>query len=88
MIENDLSRFPQIIQAAVTDIEVKQDARLIMAFYTANTPIPQDELTAFIEKSLAGYKRPRSFFHVDSLPIGANSKLLRRKLQPIYEALK
>ncbi len=86
-VEAVLNAHPAITQSAVTDIEVKQDARLIMAFYTASSPVAEADLTTYVEKNLAAYKQPRGFFHVDALPTGANGKLLRRALRPIYEAL-
>ena len=86
-VEAVLNTHPEIIQAVVTDIEVKQDARVIMAFYTSDTPIEQDILTTFAADRMADYKRPRGWYRLDTLPSGANGKLLRRALQPIYEAL-
>ena len=85
-VEAVLNTHPGITLAAVTDIEVKQDARLIMAFYTGPEPVPEEELTAFAAERLAGYKCPRGYFHLDALPTGANGKILRRELRPIYEA--
>ncbi|WP_422025725.1 class I adenylate-forming enzyme family protein [Roseovarius sp.] len=86
-VEAVLNAHPGILQAAVTDIEVKADARLIMAFYTGPEPLPEAELHAFAKERLAGYKCPRGFFHLDALPTGANGKILRRELRPIYKAL-
>ena len=86
-VEAALNRYPGITQCAVTDIEVKQDARLIMAFYTGPEPLPPETLDQFATAQLAAYKRPRGYFHVPALPTGANGKLLRRALRPIYEAL-
>ena len=87
-VEAVLNDHPGVTQAAVTDIEVKQDARLIMAFYTAPEALPPEILEALVAGRLAPYKRPRGYFHVESLPTGANGKLLRRELRPIYESLK
>jgi len=86
-VEAVLNTHPGITQAAVTDIEVRQDARVIMAFYTGPAPLPEDELRAFAAERLAGYKCPRGYFHLDALPTGANGKLLRRELRPIWKAL-
>ncbi len=86
-VEAALNRHPGITQCAVTDIEVKQDARLIMAFYTGPEPLPPETLDQFATAQLATYKRPRGYFHVTALPTGANGKLLRRALRPIYEAM-
>jgi acyl-coenzyme A synthetase/AMP-(fatty) acid ligase len=85
-VEAVLNAFPGITQAAVTDIEVKQDARVIMAFYTAPEPVDPAALEAYVAENLAAYKRPRGFYHLDALPTGANGKLLRRELRPIYKA--
>ena len=87
-VEAVLNAHPQITQAAVTDIEVKQDARLIIAFYTATDAVDQQDLIAYAAQHLAPYKCPRGYYHLDSLPTGANGKLLRRALRPIYESLK
>ncbi len=87
-VEAALNTHPGITQAAVTDIEVKQDARLIMAFYTGPGPLPPEALEAHAAESLAPYKRPRGFYYLETLPTGANGKILRRELRPIYESLK
>ncbi len=86
-VEAALAAHPGITQCAVTDIEVRADARLIMAFYTGPAPLPEDALHRFAAARLARYKAPRGYFHVDTLPTGANGKILRRALRPIYEAL-
>ena len=86
-VEAVLNAHPQIEQAAVTDIEVKQDARLIMAFYTGAAELDPDELKAFTSARLAGYKCPRAFYHLEELPTGANGKILRRALRPTYKAI-
>lgn len=86
-VEAALNTCPGIIQSAVTDIEVKADTRLIMAFYTADRPLLQDEITSHMATHLAPYKCPRGYYYVSDLPTGPNGKLLRRALRPIYEAL-
>ena len=86
-VEAVLNTCPGIHQSAVTDIEVKADTRLIMAFYTADQPLAQDALNAHMRAQLARYKCPRAYYHVKTLPTGANGKILRRALRPIYESL-
>lgn len=86
-VEAALAPHPGITQVAVTDIEVKEDARVIMAFYTGPEPLDPATLDAFARDRLAGYKAPRGYIHVATLPTGANGKLLRRALRPIYEDL-
>lgn len=86
-VEAVLARHPGITQCAVTDIEVRQDARLIMAFYTGPEALDPGVLDAFMRAQLAAYKCPRGYFHVPALPVGANGKILRRALRPLHEAL-
>ena len=82
-VEAALSEFDGIIQVGVTEVEVKQGASVIAAFYTADAPITEDALRAFAQDRLARYKQPRMFVHLDSLPTGANGKLTRRALKPL-----
>ncbi|MEL6646829.1 MAG: class I adenylate-forming enzyme family protein [Pseudomonadota bacterium] len=86
-VEAALIDHPGITQIAVTDIEVKQDAHVIMAFYTGPAEIDAKSLENFARTRLAGYKCPRAFYFVQDLPTGSNGKLLRRALRPIYESL-
>ncbi len=86
-VEAVLATYPGITGCAVTDIEVRRDVRLIMAFYTAPVPVDAEALSRHMKEALAGYKCPRAYFHIDALPTGANGKLQRRGLAQIYEAL-
>ncbi|MEM7076861.1 MAG: class I adenylate-forming enzyme family protein [Pseudomonadota bacterium] len=85
-VEAVLNTHPGIGNTAVTEIEVRPDVRVIMAFYTATGELGAAELTAYAAERLARYKQPRGYIRVDTLPTGANGKLLRRALRPIYEA--
>ena len=86
-VEAALATYPGVTEVAVTDIEVKEDARVIMGFYTGPETIDPARLDAHCRARLASYKCPRGYHHVESLPLGGNGKLLRRDLRPIYEAL-
>ncbi|QYX55347.1 acyl--CoA ligase [Roseovarius sp. SCSIO 43702] len=85
-VEEALAGIPGIDQIAVTEVEVKRDARLIMAFYTGAAPLPEDLLARHAAERLARYKCPRGFFHVEALPTNPNGKLQRRALAQFYEA--
>ena len=87
-VENVLNAHPDISDSAVTDIEVKPDVRLVMAFYTGRNALPEEELVEYASSRLAGYKCPRGYFYVKALPTGLNGKILRRQLRPIYGMLK
>ncbi|MFU1476798.1 class I adenylate-forming enzyme family protein [Roseovarius sp. C7] len=79
-VEQALSDIPGLTEIAVTDIAVKSDARLIMAFYTGPEPLCETHLATLAAERLAGYKTPRGFFHVNALPHNPNGKLQRRAL--------
>lgn len=83
-VEAALLAHPAIREVGVTDIEVKEDARIIVAFYVG-TPVDETELKAFAERCLARYKQPRVYVRLEALPSGANGKILRRALKPLYE---
>ncbi|PJE25902.1 Acyl-CoA synthetase (AMP-forming)/AMP-acid ligase II [Pseudooceanicola antarcticus] len=83
-IEAALADLPGVTEIAVTEVEVKQDARVIAAFYTGQA---QDDLTlsALAEARLARYKQPRIWRHVAALPRNANGKLQRAALAALWE---
>ncbi|MGR3804010.1 class I adenylate-forming enzyme family protein [Marinibacterium profundimaris] len=83
-VEAALSHAPGITQVAVTEIEIKADTRIITAFYTAPAPVEEATLKAFAQAHLARYKQPRAYVHIDTLPTGANGKVLRRALKPLF----
>ncbi|WP_428925245.1 class I adenylate-forming enzyme family protein [Marinibacterium sp. SX1] len=83
-VEAALSRFPGLTQVAATEIEVKADTRIIAAFYTAPAPLDETALQAFAAEHLARYKQPRAYVHLDALPTGANGKVQRRALRPLF----
>lgn len=84
-VEAALIKYPGIEEIGVTDVEIKPDVRLIAAFYTAQSPISEADLSAFAADQLARYKQPRFFVHVPSLPRNPNGKLLRKNLKPLFK---
>lgn len=82
-VETKLSAHPGITQVGVTSVEVKTDSSIIVAFYTGPKEVNAAELEAFASDRLARYKQPRAYVFLDTLPTGANGKLLRRAL-PAY----
>ncbi len=85
-VEAVLNTHPDITLAAVTEVEVKTDTRVIAAFYTAPARVDETALHAYVEERLAHYKTPRVYIHLSALPTGANGKLLRRVLRDQFEA--
>ncbi|WP_417524001.1 class I adenylate-forming enzyme family protein [Marinovum sp.] len=79
-VEHALQDVPGLTAIAVTDVEIKQDTRIIAAFYTAETDLTA-ALTQRAEAQLARYKQPRLYRRLESLPTGPNGKLSRRALR-------
>ncbi|MFD1509277.1 class I adenylate-forming enzyme family protein [Lacimonas salitolerans] len=82
-VEAALLAHPGVIEAGVTDIEVKEDVRLIAAFYTGPADIPEADLTAWCAMRLARYKQPRMFRRIEAMPTNPNGKLQRQALKPL-----
>jgi len=84
-VEAVLSTIPGITAVAVTEVMVKTDVTIIVAFYTAPTPLDEAALHRYAHSTLARYKQPRAYVHVDVLPTGANGKLQRRALRAHFK---
>ena len=85
-VEDSLRALQDLTAVTVTEVEVKPGTTVIAAFYTAPDPIAEAVLMAHAERTLARYKQPRLFIHVDALPVGGNGKLSRRRLRAAFEA--
>ena len=84
-VETALAAHPGITQVGAATVEVKPDTYVIAAFYCGPEEVNTTELADFASSRLARYKQPRAFVHLDSLPMGANGKLLRRALPALFE---
>jgi len=84
-VEAALTAHDDVTEAAACEVTVREGVRVIAAFYTAPTEVDEAELAAFLSTRLARYKCPRLFVRVDTLPRGANNKLLRRVLRQDWE---
>ena len=83
-VEAALANFPGLDAIGVTDIEVKIDVRVIIAFYTSDAPIDIQAMKIFAQKRLAHYKTPRAYLRVTELPTGPNGKLRRAALKTLW----
>jgi len=84
-VEAALNAHPAILESAAAEVTVKADTTVIAAFYVAKGPVETAELERFVAGRLARYKCPRLYSRVETLPKGANGKLLRRALRERYE---
>ncbi|MGD1883117.1 MAG: class I adenylate-forming enzyme family protein [Paracoccaceae bacterium] len=80
-VEAALHDFPGLTGVGAAEVAKKADATIIAAFYTGPAPLDADALDAYVQSRLARYKQPRAYIHVPELPLGANGKLLRKKLR-------
>lgn len=85
-VEQALASCPGITAIGVVDVAVKQDTRVIAAFYSGPAPLDEAILHSYASKALARYKQPRIYIHLPALPTGANGKLIRRALRAQFEA--
>ncbi|MFY0680046.1 MAG: acyl--CoA ligase [Thalassovita sp.] len=79
-IESAMAGHTAIKQIGVTEVEVKTDTKIIVAFYTADMPVPTEALERYAASKLARYKQPRAWVHLDHLPTNPNGKLARKQL--------
>ena len=82
-VENTLLQHPNITEAGVVDVTVKQDVSLIAAFIVCDKDLSDDELQDWCAERLARYKQPRIFTRAQTLPKNPNGKLLRKALRDI-----
>jgi acyl-coenzyme A synthetase/AMP-(fatty) acid ligase len=83
-IEHALLSHPQIAQCAVIGQPDAQMGQRIEAFVVARGAKPEiEDINRFLrgERHLAGFKVPKAFHFVDSLPTGPTGKLFRRALR-------
>ncbi len=86
-VEAVMMRHPAIREAACAEVPIKADATVIACFFVAQDAAPDpSELAQHAHERLAHYKCPRLFLPVDTLPRGANNKLLRGALREGFVA--
>jgi acyl-CoA synthetase (AMP-forming)/AMP-acid ligase II len=80
-VEAVLRTHPGVADAAVFGLPDERWGEVVAAAVVARTPLPAEDLIAFTDGLLAGYKRPRTIRFVDELPRNAAGKVLRRVLR-------
>ncbi|MCT4558563.1 MAG: acyl--CoA ligase [Pelagimonas sp.] len=85
-VEAALAHLPGVNEIAVTDIAIKEDVRIIAAFYTSGSDLDEEDLKSRAETRLARYKCPRTYLRMEALPRNANGKVLRKALKDTYSA--
>lgn len=75
---------PGLLAAAAAEVEVSPGTRIIALFYEASCVLDTASLRQCAEKTLARWKQPRHYQHLDTLPRSSAGKLLRRQLASAY----
>jgi long-chain acyl-CoA synthetase len=81
-VEEVLMTHPDVSLAAVVGVPHESHGEEVKAFVIRNTgaTITEDELIAWGKEQMASYKYPRIVAFVDSLPMTATGKILKREL--------
>lgn len=84
-VETTLARHERVRACAVVGVPDAHWGQLAVACVVADgAPVPVEELDLLCRESgLANFKRPRGYVFLDSLPMSAANKLLRRELREI-----
>jgi long-chain acyl-CoA synthetase len=87
-VERVLEQHPGVAQVAVIGVPHPQWGEAIHAVVcrAPGTEATADELIEFAAARLSSYKKPRSVEFVDSLPISATGKVLKKDLRERYTA--
>lgn len=85
-IEDVMSLFPGIAEAAAVDHAVDPETTVVALHYAAEAPLDEEALRTHAAAHLARHKIPRVFIRHDHLPRNVNGKLLRRGLRTDNEA--
>ena len=84
-IEDAFFEHPKVAMAAVIGLPREEDPsnEYVKAYIVLKEgeTATEDEFIAFAKENMAGYKRPREVVFVDSLPMSAVGKVLRRELK-------
>jgi acyl-coenzyme A synthetase/AMP-(fatty) acid ligase len=85
-VETALASLPGVLQVGVTDVEIKADTRIIIAFLVLSDGVTPQDVERFANQSLARYKQPKDYLQITALPVNANGKLNRNALRAAYKA--
>ncbi|WP_411700258.1 long-chain-fatty-acid--CoA ligase [Conyzicola sp.] len=86
-VEEVLSGHPDVSSVAVFGVADEAHGQEVMAcvVLTADSELEADALVEWAKEKLAAYKYPRRIEIVESLPLGASGKVLKRELVAQYE---
>lgn len=80
-VEATLTAHPSVLEAGVFGRPDEEWGERVEAALVLTNEVTDDDLTSHCRQHLAGYKRPRAYHRVESLPRNANGKLRRHDLR-------
>jgi acyl-coenzyme A synthetase/AMP-(fatty) acid ligase len=83
-VEAAFHDLPGLHACAAAEVRPAPDTTVLALFYEGPCVLDEALLRQCAEKALAGWKQPRHYQHLDTLPRTANGKLIRRALPPLY----
>ena len=85
-VEEALAQHPDVLEVAVIGVPDERWGETVKALIVsrAGSAVAPEELLAFARERMAGYKLPRSFEFVQSLPRTPTGKVLKRELRAKY----
>ena len=86
-LEYCLSQVQGITSMACVEVEIKTDAKIIVAFYTSASSDIETHLKDHAQMHLANYKRPKAYVLLDALPQNANGKINRSALRQMKDLI-
>ncbi len=78
-IEKVLTEYPGVKSGAVS-IRANNGTDYLIGYYTAKSPVPQDELMGHLSAKLPGYMVPSSLIFLKDMPLTSSGKVDRRAL--------
>lgn len=85
-VENVLYWHPQVVDAAVFGVPDPARGQLLVAAVELISPVPVDELLAFLAERLDADQLPDRVVVVDTFPRGPIGKILKRELRQLFTA--
>ncbi|WP_159882308.1 non-ribosomal peptide synthetase [Paenibacillus puerhi] len=79
-VEAILAGMEEVLESAVIALEDNFGGHMLCAYYTADRPIPADELRMRLSRKLPAYMLPAHLLQLERMPYTVNGKLDRKQL--------
>ncbi len=86
-VENALNKMPGIAESCVFAMPDKEWGQLVAAAVVLEINVSIKDIIEFLREKIAGYKIPKRFYPVESIPRSPLGKILREKVKEECEIL-